>query len=123
MRNLTVYQRFAMIIAALTMVLFAVVANEVKALSSQTAKAADEITGSIAAAVEEQGAATNEIARSVHQAAEAPRDDAKHHGRSRSFQSGQRCRDPRLECRCQLTSQSEQLERETGKFLANIRAA
>ena len=73
MRNLTVYQRFAMIIAAPTIVLFAVVANEVKALSSQTAKAADEITGSIAAAVEEQGAATREIARSAHQAAEAPR--------------------------------------------------
>jgi methyl-accepting chemotaxis protein len=38
-----------MIIAAPTIVLFAVVANAVKALSSQTAKAADEITGSIAA--------------------------------------------------------------------------
>jgi hypothetical protein len=32
LRNLTVYRRFAMIIAALTIVLFAVVANEVKAL-------------------------------------------------------------------------------------------
>jgi hypothetical protein len=42
MGNLTVHQRFAMITAALTMVLFAVVANEVKALSSQTAKATDE---------------------------------------------------------------------------------
>jgi methyl-accepting chemotaxis protein len=38
-----------MIIAASTIVLFAVVANAVKALSSQTAKAADEITGAIAA--------------------------------------------------------------------------
>jgi methyl-accepting chemotaxis protein len=80
---------------------FAVVASEVKALASQTAKATDEISAqiagmqaatgdsvatikeisttinliseissTIAAAVEEQGAATQEIARNVQQAAE-----------------------------------------------------
>ncbi len=79
---------------------FAVVANEVKSLANQTAKATDEISvqilavqnatkeavvaiggiggtigkmseiaAAIAAAVEEQGAATQEIARNVHQAA------------------------------------------------------
>jgi methyl-accepting chemotaxis protein len=55
---------------------FAVVAGEVKSLATQTAKATEEIaaqinevSASIAAAVEEQDAATQEIARNVEQAA------------------------------------------------------
>jgi methyl-accepting chemotaxis protein len=84
----------------------------------------NEITGSIAAAVEEQGAATNEIARSVQQAA---------HGAQQVMQNITGVREASskvnaaatlvLNAAAQLTSQSEQLETETGKFLGNIRAA
>ena len=84
----------------------------------------NEITGSIAAAVEEQGAATNEIARSVQQAA---------HGAQEVMQNITGVREASgkvnaaatlvLNAAAQLTSQSEQLETETGKFLGNIRAA
>ncbi len=53
---------------------FAVVASEVKNLAAQTAKATEErmneVTAAIAAAVEEQGAATREIARSAALVAE-----------------------------------------------------
>ena len=84
----------------------------------------NEITGSIATAVEQQGAATNEIARSVQQAAQgAARCDAKYRGRTRSFGPGRCCRYPRIECGRAAHLSIRQLETETGKFLGNIRAA
>ncbi len=130
-------------------------ANEVKALSSQTAKATDEITsqiqeirdatgstvnaireigttigqmneitGSIAAAVEEQGAATNEIARSVQQAAQGAQEVMQNITGVREASSKVNAAATLvLNAAAQLTSQSEQLETETGKFLGNIRAA
>jgi methyl-accepting chemotaxis protein len=84
----------------------------------------NEIAGSISAAVEEQGAATQEIARSVQRAA---------HGTQDVMQTIAGVRDASgqvdtaatrvLSAAGQLTAQSEQLKSETGKFLGNIRAA
>ena len=84
----------------------------------------NEIAGSIAAAVEEQGAATQEIARSVQQAAQGTQDvmqtivDV-------SEASGKvgTAATLVLNAAGQLTVQSDRLESETGKFLGNIRAA
>jgi methyl-accepting chemotaxis protein len=174
MRNLSVYQRFAMIIAALTMVLFAVSALQILVLrdavlderrttvrdlaeasikilahyegeakagriepdkARQMAFAAisamrwaigqmNEITGSIAAAVGKQGGATNEIARSVQQAAQGAQEVSQNitgvHEASSKVNAAATLV---LNAAAQLTSQSEQLETETGKFLGNIRAA
>jgi methyl-accepting chemotaxis protein len=84
----------------------------------------NEITGSVAAAVEEQGAATREIARSVQQAAQGAQGVMQN---ITGVREGSGKVDAAatlvLNAAVQLTSQSEQLERETGKFLANIRAA
>jgi methyl-accepting chemotaxis protein len=84
----------------------------------------NEITGSIAAAVEEQGAATNEIARSVQQAAQGAQGVMQNIAGVREA-SGQvdAAATLVLNAAAKLTSQSEQLESETGKFLGNIRAA
>ncbi|MEH2493993.1 methyl-accepting chemotaxis protein [Bradyrhizobium sp. AZCC 1678] len=84
----------------------------------------NEITGSIAAAVEEQGAATNEIARSVHQAAQGAQEVMQNITGVREASSKvDAAATLVLNAAAQLTSQSEQLETETGKFLGNIRAA
>ena len=84
----------------------------------------NEITGSIAAAVEEQGAATQEIARSVQQAAQGAQEVMQNIAGVREA-SGQVDASATLvlNAAAQLTSQSEQLETETGKFLGSIRAA
>ncbi|KRR00866.1 methyl-accepting chemotaxis protein [Bradyrhizobium valentinum] len=84
----------------------------------------NEITGSIAAAVEEQGAATNEIARSVQQAAQGAQEVMQNITGVREASSKvDAAATLVLNAAAQLTSQSEQLETETGKFLGNIRAA
>jgi methyl-accepting chemotaxis protein len=84
----------------------------------------NEITGSIAAAVEEQGAATNEIARSVQQAAQGAQEVMQNITGVREASSKvDAAATLVLNAAAQLTSQSEQLESETGKFLGNIRAA
>jgi methyl-accepting chemotaxis protein len=84
----------------------------------------NEITGSIAAAVEEQGAATKEIARSVQQAAEGAQGVMQNIAGVREASSQvDAAATLVLNAAAQLTSQSEQLETETGKFLGNIRAA
>jgi methyl-accepting chemotaxis protein len=84
----------------------------------------NEITGSIAAAVEEQGAATNEIARSVQQAAMGAQEVMQNITGVREASSKvDAAATLVLNAAAQLTSQSEQLETETGKFLGNIRAA
>jgi methyl-accepting chemotaxis protein len=84
----------------------------------------NEITGSIAAAVEQQGAATNEIARSVQQAAQGAQGVMQNIAgvREASVQVDAAATFV-LNAAARLTSQSEQLETETGKFLGNIRAA
>jgi methyl-accepting chemotaxis protein len=84
----------------------------------------NEIAGSIAAAVEEQGAATQEIARSVQQAAQGTQDVMQTIVGVREA-SGQvdSAATRVLSAAGQLTTQSEQLKNETGKFLGNIRAA
>ncbi len=83
-----------------------------------------EIAGSIAAAVEQQGAATNEIARSVQQAAQGAQGVMQNIAgvREASVQVDAAATLV-LNAAARLTSQSEQLETETGKFLGNIRAA
>ena len=84
----------------------------------------NEITGSIAAAVEEQGAATREIARSVQQAAQGAQEVMQNIAGVREASSQVDASATLvLNAAAQLTSQSEQLETETGKFLGNIRAA
>jgi methyl-accepting chemotaxis protein len=84
----------------------------------------NEITGSIAAAVEEQGAATNEIARSVQQAAQGAQEVMQNiTGVREASGKVNAAATLVLNAAAQLTSQSEQLESETGKFLGNIRAA
>ena len=84
----------------------------------------NEITGSIAAAVEQQGAATNESARSVQQAAQGAEGVMQNIAgvREASVQVDAAATLV-LNAAARLTSQSEQLETETGKFLGNIRAA
>jgi methyl-accepting chemotaxis protein len=84
----------------------------------------NEITGSIAAAVEEQGAATNEIARSVQQAAQGAQEVMQNITGVREASSQvDAAATLVLNAAARLTTQSEQLESETGKFLGNIRAA
>ena len=80
--------------------------------------------GATVAAVEEQGAATQEIARSVQQAAQGAQEVMQNIAGVREA-SGQVDASATLvlNAAAQLTSQSEQLETETGKFLGSIRAA
>jgi methyl-accepting chemotaxis protein len=84
----------------------------------------DEITGSIAAAVEEQGAATQEIARSVQQAAQGTQGVMQNivGVREASGEVGTAA-GLVLHAAGQLAEQSERLKLETEKFLGNIRAA
>jgi len=134
---------------------FAVVASEVKALASQTAKATDdisaqiadmqaattasvttikeisttidlmsEISSTIAAAVEEQGAATQEIARNVQQAAGLSAQVAANiadvdRGNSETGAASAQV----LTAAQSLSKESNHLQLEVHNFLATIRAA
>ena len=134
---------------------FAVVASEVKALASQTAKATDEITAqiagmqtatgasvetireisgtinliseisaAIAAAVEEQGAATQEIARNVQQAAELSARVATNitdvdRGNSETGAASTQM----LAAAQSLSKESNHLQTEVRNFITTIRAA
>ncbi|NPV22054.1 methyl-accepting chemotaxis protein [Bradyrhizobium aeschynomenes] len=84
----------------------------------------NEITDAIAAAVEEQGAATKEIARSVQQAAQGTQGVMQHivGVREASGQVGAAAAQV-LSAASQLGSQSDQLKTQTGRFLGNVRAA
>ncbi|MGJ4948392.1 methyl-accepting chemotaxis protein [Bradyrhizobium sp. HKCCYLS20291] len=84
----------------------------------------NEITETIAAAVEEQGVATKEIARSVQQAAQGTQGVMQHivGVREASGQVGAAAAQV-LSAAAQLGSQSDQLKSETGRFLGNVRAA
>jgi methyl-accepting chemotaxis protein len=134
---------------------FAVVASEVKALASQTAKATDEIgtqiaamqtatqdsvgaikeiggtigriaeiATTIAAAVEEQGAATQEISRNVHQAAQGTAQVAT------NITDVNRGANETGTASAQVLGSAQALSRESGhlkaeveKFVASVRAA
>ena len=84
----------------------------------------NEITETIAAAVEEQGVVTKEIARSVQQAAQGTQGVMQHivGVREASGQVGAAAAQV-LSAAAQLGSQSDQLKTETGRFLGNVRAA
>ncbi len=91
---------------------------------SDTVTRMSEITATIAAAVEEQGAATQEIARSVQQAAEGTRQVSSsvgtaHHAVSEtgSVAAGV------LTAAGVLSGEADRLKTEVGRFLAEVRAA
>lgn len=134
---------------------FAVVASEVKALASQTAKATDEITAqiesmqtatnqsvnnikeiggtitliseisaTIAAAVEEQGAATHEIARNVQNSAQLSIQVANDIGEvSRGTGETGSASSQVLSAAQSLSVESTRLKSEVDKFLEAVRAA
>lgn len=134
---------------------FAVVASEVKALASQTAKATDEIgvqvvgmqtatqnsvasiqeinatinlmseiSSTIAAAVEEQGAATQEIARNVQQAARRSSEVASSISDvSRGAGETGAASSQVLSAAQMLAGDSSRLRVEVQRFLADVRAA
>jgi methyl-accepting chemotaxis protein len=84
----------------------------------------NQIASGIAAAVEEQGAATQEIARNVQQAATGTDEVSNNIGgvAEASSEVG-RAAGQVLDSAGQLATQSEQLKRQVGDFLATIRAA
>jgi methyl-accepting chemotaxis protein len=84
----------------------------------------NEITTAIAAAIEEQGAATSEINRNVQQAATGSRDVA-HNVAGVSAAAGQTgtAASEVLGSATELSSQAERLRREVGTFVAAVRAA
>jgi methyl-accepting chemotaxis protein len=130
---------------------FAVVAQEVKALAAQTAKATEEIgsmqmatqesvaaikeisatigriseiSSTIAAAVEEQGAATQEISRNVGEAAKGTAQVATNitdvnRGASETGSASAQV----LSSAKSLSSESNRLKSEVGKFLSTVQAA
>jgi methyl-accepting chemotaxis protein len=83
-----------------------------------------EIASTIAAAVEEQGAATQEISRNVQQAANGTQQvsanivDVQRGASETGSASGQV-----LGAAKSLSGESDRLKREVGKFLSSVRAA
>ena len=83
----------------------------------------DQIAATIAAAVEEQGAATQEIARSVQQAAGGAREVSDNISEvSRSVEETGRMAGGLLDSASELSQQAELMNREVGNFLARVRA-
>jgi len=83
----------------------------------------DQIAATISAAVEEQGAATQEIARSVQQAAGGARDVSDNvTAVSRSVEETGRMAGGLLDSASELSQQAEVMNREVGNFLARVRA-
>jgi methyl-accepting chemotaxis protein len=83
-----------------------------------------EIASAIAAAVEEQGAATQEIARNVQQAAHGTQQVSDNiadvqHGASETGSASSQV----LAAAKSLSGESSRLKREVGKFLSSVRAA
>jgi methyl-accepting chemotaxis protein len=122
---------------------FAVVANEVKSLASQTAKAnataeaveaiesigrtigaINEIASAISIAVEQQGSATQEIARNVQQAAQGTNQVSSNIAAvNREAGKTGSAANQVLSSAEQLSSQAATLRADVDRFLANIRAA
>ncbi|WP_244670778.1 methyl-accepting chemotaxis protein [Rhodoplanes elegans] len=83
-----------------------------------------EISASIAAAIEQQGAATQEIARNVQQAAVGTTDVASNIGEvDRGATETGSASSQVLSSAQSLSGESNRLKAEVGKFLSNIRAA
>ena len=83
----------------------------------------DQIAATIAAAVEEQGAATQEIARNVQQAAGGAREVSDNISEvSRSVEETGRMAGGLLDSASELSQQAELMNREVGNFLARVRA-
>ncbi len=83
----------------------------------------DVVATSIAAAVEQQGAATQEIVRNVSQAAMARRGDKQHRWRRPGLGGNRGSASQVLAAASELSRQSEHLGAEVGRFLATVRAA
>ncbi len=87
-------------------------------------KALNEISTAIAAAVEQQGSATNEISRSVHDVARGTNEVSSNiSGITRSAGETGAAAVEVLSSACELSRQSEQLRNEVNKFLATVKAA
>jgi methyl-accepting chemotaxis protein len=85
--------------------------------------AIDEISGSIAAAVEQQGAATQEIVRSVEQATGGTRIVSESIGTVVNAAGESRNAAARLtDVASALTTQSQSLRAEVERFLADVKA-
>ncbi len=91
---------------------------------SKTILEVNEISSSIAAAVEEQTAATQEITRNVHEAADGTQDVSKNiSGVSDAVEKAGQTAGEVLADADELAKQSEALRREVDQFLATVRAA
>jgi len=91
---------------------------------SKTILEVNEISSSIAAAVEEQTAATQEITRNVHEAASGTQDVSKNiSGVSAAVDKAGQAATEVLADADELAKQSDSLRREVDNFLATVRAA
>jgi methyl-accepting chemotaxis protein len=83
----------------------------------------DQIASTIAAAVEEQGAATQEISRSVQQAASGAREVSENVSAvTKSVEESGRMAGGLLDAASELSEQAELMNREVGNFLSRVRA-
>jgi len=97
--------------------------SEIQSISTTIAQI-NEIGAAIAAAVEEQGAATREIAGNVQQAAQGTGEVSSNiAGVTAASQEVGSTAGKVLRSASELTSQSEHLKREVASFLATVRAA
>ena len=89
-----------------------------------TIKDIDQIAATIAAAVEEQGAATQEIARNVEQASAGTNEVSSNiTGVSQAANDSGNAASNVLSSATDLSSQAERLRAEVSRFLSNVRAA
>lgn len=103
-----------------------VTSNTTKAIEniSTTINQVNDISTSIAAAVEEQGAATNEIARNVQEAAQGTQEvNSNISGVTDAAGESGQAANQVLQAAGELSTQSEILAQEIDRFLAQIRAA
>jgi methyl-accepting chemotaxis protein len=84
----------------------------------------NHIASTIAAAVEEQGSATDEIARNVDQAAQGTTEVTRNiAGVNRAAETSSASASQVLSSATELAQQSEKLRAEMNRFLATVRAA
>ncbi|APF38446.1 methyl-accepting chemotaxis protein [Chelatococcus daeguensis] len=91
---------------------------------SETIARIDEISATIASSVEEQGAATGEIARNVQQAAHGTQEVSAHiSGVTRAAADTGRVSSEIVSAASELTDQAGRLREEVERFIARVRAA